>query len=210
MLRTSTLFMFVIALQFSASDSFAQSAPNPINLSPHHRKITRSQVFQVTAELKRQEKFLRDVASRYEAVCSYEFAPLLNYKYVWNALRENRVRLNGAQRNLTGTQTKLITEGYDQLEADVLLLFLDHQMSLLNDALELNELQYLEMQKALTVDLDQKRALVAKKGINPRLFLNRLDTLSRQAEKKILSILFPEQKKIFHKQMDFTKDRLVG
>ena len=216
MIKIFTLLIVPLTLHsLSAGGAYAQTVsgktPGEITtLSSSRRKITRSQVFQVAAELKRQQQFLRDVASRYEAVSLYDFTPLLSYSYVWNALRENRTRLADPRRRLSGAQSKLIVEGYDRLESDVLLLFLDHQLGLLNDALELNELQYQEMQNTLMADLEQKRSLVSSKGIDSRSFATRLAAVSAQTEKKILSILFPEQRRMFHKQIALNRDRLVG
>lgn len=201
----------LLALQlFLPCDSFSQTGNKEIRQPAIGRKISRAQVFQVNAELERQQRFLRDVASRYEAVSVHDFTPLLSYSYVWSALRENRSRLVDPHGRLTTAQSKLIVEGYERLEAEVLLLFLDHQLSILNETLELDEMQYSEMQKVLTVDLDRKRSLLSAKHIDAKLFLRRLDMLSGQTKKKILSLLLPGQRRMFDKQMSLTRDRLVG
>ena len=210
----SSLLSIAILLLF-APTVFAQYVPDPngdaASKAPTPRsRLSRSHARQVTVELNRQQKFLRDVASRYEAVSEYDFTPLLSYSYVWIALRENRDRLADPQRRLTPAQSELVRSAYDLLETDVLLLFLDHQLTVLSETLELSELQNEAMHKTLTDDLNQRQALVSSKGIDGKMFGQRINALSQQTEKKILSILFPEQRKKFEKQLTLSKDRLIA
>ena len=206
--------MVLIAILLTTQTIFAQDVPAPgghaFKRSAARNRVSRAQAFRVTSELTRQQKFLNGVASRYEAVSAYDFTPLLNYSYVWNALRENRARLGDPRRGMTPDQSRLLADGYDLLESDILLLFLDHQLSVLTETLELTEMQSEEVHKTLAEDLGGKQALVAAKGIDAKLFGLRINALSQQTEKKILAILFPEQRKKFEKQLTFNKDRLVG
>ena len=207
--------LFIAILLLFAPTAFAQYVRDQHEYATSRPRaprstISRSHARQVTVELNRQQKFLRDVASRYEAVSEYDFTPLLSYSYVWIALRENRDRLADPQGRLTPAQSELLRTGYDLLETDILLLFLDHQLSVLSETLELNELQNEAMHKTLTDDLNQRQALVSSKGIDRKMFGQRINALSQQTEKKILSILFPEQRKKFEKQLTLSKDRLIA
>ena len=214
MSKAVPLPVVLVAIVFAAVTTFAQDAPAPegyaFKRSATRNRISGAQASHVTSELDRQQKFLNGVASRYEAVSTYDFTPLLSYSYVWNALRENRARLLDPRSPMTPEQSRLLAEGYDLLESDVLLLFLDHQLSVLSETLELTELQSEEVHKTLAEDLSRKQALASAKGIDAKLVGLRIDALSQQTEKKILAILFPEQRKRFEKQLTFNRDRLVG
>jgi hypothetical protein len=214
MSKVVSLPFVLLAIALTATTILAQDIPatdgHAFKRSATRSWISRAQAFHVTSELNRQQKFLNGVASRYEAVSAYDFTPLLNYSYVWNALRENRARLGDPRRRMTPDQSRLLADGYDLLESDILLLFLDHQLNVLTETLELTEMQSEEVHKTLAEDLSGKQALVAAKGINAKLFGLRINALSQQTEKKILSILYPEQRKKFEKQVTFNKDRLVG
>ena len=169
-----------------------------------------SKTFQITSELKQQQKFLRDVATRYEAVSAHDFTPLLNYTYVWNALREHRMALVDPRRGLKPDQVELIREGYELLESDVVLRFLDHQLGMLDETLQLDEAQYEQVEKILSSDLEQKRVLLTTKGINSKLFLQQIQLISHASEKSVLAVLTDEQRTVFHKQIGLTRDRLIG
>jgi hypothetical protein len=191
----------------SAQNSSARHGAAKIRQPP---AAAAAKSFQITSELKQQQKFLRDVATRYEAVSVYDFIPLLSYTYVWNALREHRIALADPRRGLKPDQAELIREGYELLESDVVLRFLDHQLGMLDETLQLDEAQYEQIEKVLSADLAQKRALLATKGINSKLFLQRIHMISHESEKNVLTVLTEEQRTIFHKQIVLTRDRLVG
>lgn len=213
MSRVLPILLFAVALQFIAVEqSFGQTTDASIIRSDEHvRKSPRAnESSRVNTELRRQQKFLRDVAARYEAVSVHDLTPLLSYTYVWRALRENRARLVTPNSHLSSEQIKLVERGYDLLETDVLLSFVDHQISVLNETLELDELQYSALEKILSTDLNQKRALLSDKTVNSASFGRRLQVFSDQTEKRIVSILQPEQRKSFYKHLVLNRDRLVG
>ncbi|PYS99048.1 MAG: hypothetical protein DMF63_13325 [Acidobacteria bacterium] len=205
MLKIATFFalsaLFVCApvrsnAQTRTPDSTASLRPN--------------QNLKVTTELQRQQKVLQDIAARYEEASTYDLTPLLKYTYVWSALRENRSSIALQNPHLTASQSRLFKKTYDLLEQDTLLSFLDHQMSLLNDSLELDEAQQEEVQKILTMDISNKRVLLSTTNISSKDFRLRLDKVSDTTEKHILGILYPEQRRVFDRQLMFNRDRLVG
>jgi hypothetical protein len=178
--------------------------------SKRHTSLDRARTRQVAVELERQQAFLRGVTSRFEAVAIHDFTPLLQYSYVWTALRDNRVRMAKQARTLTSEQSKLIIYGYDALEKEVVASFGDYQLSILNEVLELNEMQMEEVQKAVEDDLNSRRVLLKSRDIGIAQFTSRVNAISKKTETRILEILFPEQRKRFERELNFTRDRLVG
>jgi hypothetical protein len=164
----------------------------------------------VNAELERQQRFLRDVTSRFEAVALNDITPLLEYSYIWMALRDNRERMGRSGRSLTATQSKLVADGYDKLEKEVVATFGDHQLSILNEVLELNDQQLQDIQMIVEDDLNSRRDLLKTKGLSPRDFANRVSAISKGTETRILGALSPAQRKVFDRQLNFNRDRLVG
>jgi hypothetical protein len=205
------LFAIPLALSAPASAQGRERQSDAVlkRLAKNH-SFSRLQVTQVADELERQQVVLRHIAARFEAVADRDFTPLLRYPYVWSALRENRMRVVDPNHRLSAAQSKLLEEGYGLLEEEVILSFLDHQLAVFNDALELNEVQMDEVQKALTVDLSQKRMLLSSKDLSAAAFVRKLDSVSDATEKSVLAVLFPEQRKIFNHQLFFNRDRLVG
>ena len=167
-------------------------------------------MLKVTAELTRQQKFLRDVASRYEAVANYDFAPLLKYSYVWTALRENREKLERSSPALPLDQAKLFRRAYDQLETDVVMSFLDHQLSILNESLELDDTQTDQLQKVLTMDVGRRRLLLADRSLTAAQFVQKIADVSESTERAIVALLTPEQTNRFEQQMNANRDRLIA
>jgi hypothetical protein len=172
-------------------------------------KITRKPNVKVTAELQRQQKFFEAIAARYEEISTYDLTPLLKYPYFWNALRENRESAAQPKAHLTPSQLRQFRKAYDLLEEETLLSFLDQQLSLLTESLELDEAQQGETQKVLTIDITNKRSLLLA-SIGPKDFQHRLDNISGATEKHILAILYPEQRRLFDQQQMFNRNRLVG
>ena len=164
----------------------------------------------VAKELDRQRLFLQNVTSRYEAVSVTEFTPYLSYAYIWKALKENRDHLSRERNGLTAAQFAAVKKGYEMLEQDVLLEFVDQQLSVLCDELGLNTIQTDEVEKLLAQDLKRKQSLLSARGLSEYLFSQRVTDLSEATEKRILEILFPEQRERFSRQVRFNKDRLVG
>ena len=196
---------FAIALSFSIGVS-AQSKSAPRR--KHATSTARNAI--VARELDRQRLFLQNVTSRYEAVSVNEFTPYLSYAYVWKALKENRDQLSRQRRGLTSAQFAAVKKGYEMLEQDVLLEFVDQQLSVLSNELDLNGIQTDDVEKLLTQDLKQKRSLLSAPGIDVFVFSQRVTALSDTTEKRILEILFPEQREKFIRQLRFSRDRLVG
>ena len=209
MLKIATFVMFSVLVCTSPllAQNEASTLERPILNSV--AKIARKHDHKVTAELERQQKFLQDIAARYEEVSTYDLTPLLKYPYVWSALRENRSRVAQPKEKLTAAQSKLFIKAYDLLEEETLLSFLDHQLSILTEALDLDESQQEGMQKILTMDLSNKRVLLAT-FIPSQDFQRRLDKVSDGTEKRILALLYPEQRRMFDRQQVFNRNRLVG
>ena len=172
-------------------------------------KIASKPNVKVTAELQRQQKFFEAIAARYEEVSTYDLTPLLKFPYVWNALRENRASVAQPNAQLTPSQSRLFRKAYDLLEEETLLSFLDQQLNLLTESLELDEAQQEGMQNILTIDLTNKRSLLSA-AVGPKDFQHRLDSISGATEKHILAILSPEQRRMFDRQQMFNRNRLVG
>jgi len=200
-----------LSIAFCISDTSAQNQPpnlerpTPGNVA----RVTRGQNVKVTAELQRQQKFFLDIAARYEEVSTYDLTPLLKFPYVWNALRENRSQVLQPKAGLTVAQSRLFLKAYDLLEEETLLSFLDQQINLLTETLELDEAQQEQVQKILTIDLTNKRTLLAA-FVGPQDFQRRLDKCSDVTEKHILAILYPEQRTMFDRQQMFNRNRLIG
>lgn len=178
------------------------------NVTGRRHSLTTPQSPQVRVELERQQKFLRGITSRYESFAANDFTPLLRYRYVWNALRENRARLADPKSEVATSDT--FKKGYEALERDVLMTFLDHQLGILSEALDLNDVQLDDVRNALIADLAGKRLLLSSKTLTDEGFARKLSDLSEQTEKKIVSVLFADQRKQFYQQMYFKRDRLVG
>lgn len=215
MLRIFTVLtlLFVVPTVFSnsaAAQGRERQADAVLKRLTRTRSFSRNQVTQVANELERQQVFLRRIAARFEAAADRDFTPMLRYPYVWSALRENRSKVLDPRNQLSAAQSKLLAEGYELLEEEVLLSFMDFQLSVFNDALELNEIQMDEVQKLLSIDLAQKRLLLGSKELSAAGFGRKLDAVSDETEKKILAVLFPEQRKTFNHQLFFNRDRLVG
>ena len=207
MLKIATLVAITAACCYT---SFAQNQPSSLERpSPGQVARTRSKDPKVTAELQRQQKFFQDIAARYEEVSTYDLTPLLKYPYVWSALRENRSRIAQPNAGLTASQSRLFAKAYDLLEEETLFSFLDHQVSILTENLDLDENQQAEIQKILTMDLSNKRSLLSI-SIGQQNFQQRVDKLSDATEKHILAILYPEQRRMFDRQQMFNRNRLVG
>lgn len=210
MLYSFALFALFIALQLLLPISTAaQSSVRPRKIGSAHSD-TRTQNRQVAVELERQQRFLRKVTARFEAVASQDVTPLLKYSYVWNALRENRDQLSVVERRLSTDQSKLLAKSYDALEKEVVATFGDHQLAILNEVLELNEIQFEEIQKAVEDDLNSRRDLLKTMGMSSSEFVKRLTAISTKTETQIIAALFPEQRKNFQRQVDFNRDRLIG
>jgi hypothetical protein len=172
-------------------------------------QIAGKQNVKVNAELQRQQKFLQDIAARYEEVSAFDLTPLLKFPYVWNALRENRARVALLKSELTAAQLRQFKKAYDLLEEETLFSFLDQQLNLLTDTLELDEAQQEQVLKILTMDLSNKRSLLLM-SVGPEEFRRRLDGLSDAAEKRILAFLYPEQRKMFDRQQMLNRNRMIG
>ena len=209
--KPAFLALVAATVLFSNSECLAQESEE-LFLKPAagRQKLNRSQNRQVAAELERQQEFLRGVSARFEAVANHDFTPLLQYSYVWIALHENRGRMTKSADRMSSEQSKLFAKSYDELEKEVVATFGDFQLSILNDVLELNELQFDAVQKALEADLNSRRGLLKTKELSDRAFAAKLNALSAQTETRILAVLFPEQRKIFDRQVNFNRDRLVG
>ena len=164
----------------------------------------------VMNELDRQRLFLQKVTSRYEAVSVNEFTPYLSYGYIWKALKENRQQLTREMKKLTPAQAGAVKKGYEMLEEDVLRQFVDQQFNVLISELGLNEVQVNEIEKLLANDLKLKRSLLSASGHTPETFGERIEAISSATEKRILSILFPEQKETFRREVNLNRNRLVG
>ena len=214
MFRTSPVLSITLVPLILIGGAFAQSSrdlrPDAAIKPAGREKGARGQSRQVAAELERQQEFLRTVTSRFEAVALHDFTPLLQYSYVWIALRENRMRLERPVGRMSKDQTALLEEGYDALEKEVVTSFGDYQLSILNDVLELNDLQFQDVQKAVDDDLSSRRDLLKTKDLTATDFALKLNVVSANTESRILSILFPEQRKVFDRQLNFNRDRLVG
>ena len=218
MLRTFTAFKLTVALAISfilstgmlAQSRRASQTDTTIKQLTRGKNASRRPDFNLSIELRRQQRFLSDVATRYEAVSVHDLTPQFSYTYVWNALRENRTRLVDPRRRLKPDQVILVREAYELLETDVVLRFLEHQLGRFDETLQLDESQYGQVEKILTNDLQQKRALLSVRGIDSRQFLQRLQIISSGSEKNILLILSAEQRKNFYKQIDLTRARLVA
>ncbi len=76
---------------------------------------------------------------------------------------------------------------------------LDDQLALYQHELELNELQYLEAEKILRKDADEKMRLL-KEAPDGASFINRLTTISLETEASIRKILFAEQERLYNKR----------
>jgi hypothetical protein len=211
---TFAFLALFLALQLAAAATDAQSAPRsvkaPVTKPPSKRATNTRQSKVVAAELEREQRFLRDVTSRFESVASHDITPLLRYSYVWSALRENRIKLASANTNLDPSQMKLFAASYDKLEKEVVATFGDRQLSILNDVLELNDQQFQDIQKAVEDDLSSRRDLLKMKSLPASDFASRVRKISAATEKAILGVLFPEQRRTFQKQLNFSHDRLVG
>ena len=206
MRKVFAVFAFpVIALLFSF-DTSAQS--RSISSRTHPTAATRNAV--VATELDRQRLFLQNVTSRYEAKSATEFTPYLSYTYIWKALKENRDHLSRQRHALTIDEFAAVKKGYEMLEHDVLMQFVDLQVSVFSDELELNSIQTEEMEKVLIQDLNQKKTLLAATGLSPDIFEQRVAALSDATEKRILARLFPEQRSRFNEQIQFSRNRMVG
>lgn len=208
MLKISISLLFSVVLCIAGtSTTSAQNLerPTPDGVA----KLARKQSVKVTAELERQQKFFLNIAARYEEVSTYDLTPLLKFPYLWNALRENRSRVLQPKAGLTASQSRSFLKAYDLLEEETLLSFLDQQINLLAETLELDEAQQEEVQKILTMDLSNKRALL-EASLNSKDFRRRLDKCSDATEKHILAILYPEQRNMFDRQQMFNRNRLVG
>jgi hypothetical protein len=208
--------LIALTIVFAATVSFGQNAGSVRSsqktrvTSKRNATLDRTQNRQVATELARQQAFLRNVTSRFEAVAIHDFTPLLQYSYVWTALRENRVRVAKHVRSMKAEQSRLITNGYDSLEKEVVASFGDYQLSILNEVLELNEMQMEDVQKAVEDDLNARRVLLKSKDIGIAQFASRVNAISKKTETRILEILFPEQRKRFDRETNFARDRLVG
>jgi len=214
MSKTFTLLaLLAVAYVLNPPGSHAQNRA-VISTADLTRRVTarniHSRNLKLAAELQRQQKVLQNIAARYEEVSTYDLTPLLKYPYVWSALRENRSRVASPNVRLSTSESRVFKKAYDLLEEDTLMSFLDHQISILNEALELDEAQLAEMQKTLTMDLSNKRALLSNATIGAADFRRRLDQISDATEKRILAILFPEQRKMFDRQLMFERNRLIG
>jgi len=212
MLKIATIVVLSIVFCLTGNNTlYAQNQtpdlerPNPQSVA----KIARSQNVKVAAELQRQQKFLQDIAARYEEVSETDLTPLLKFPYVWNALRENRSRIAQPKVRLTVSQSRLFKKAYDLLEEETLLSFLDQQIAILTETLELDETQQADVQKILTMDLSNKRSLLLA-SLGPQDFQRRLDKVSDTTEKSILLMLSEEQRNTFFHQQTFNRDRLVG
>lgn len=206
MRKVLVIFAFLAIALFFSLDVSAQSKSAP--RTKHATATSRNAV--VAKELDRQRLFLQNVTSRYEAVSLNEFTPYLSYTYVWKALKENRDHLSHQRRGLTVAQFAAVKKGSEMLEQDVLMEFVDQQLSVFSDELGLNTIQTDEVEKLLTQDLKLKRSLLSAPGVSDYVFSQRITALSDATEKRILEILFPEQRERFIRQVRFSRDRLVG
>lgn len=188
----------------------ANKSRNSRLTSTRHKVTDRARSRRVTSELQRQQEFLRDVTARFEAVASHDFTPLFQYSYVWTALKDNRDQIAKQVKTLTPEQSTQITKGYDELEKEVVALFGDHQLGILNGVLELNEQQVEDVQKAVEDDLNARRVLLKTKDMTLKEFALKVDSISDKTETRILALLFPEQRKRFDRELNFTRDRLLG
>lgn len=203
MRKVFVVFAFAaIALFFSFSIS-AQS-----KRVSSDRQAQRSAL--VTAELDRQRLFLMNMTSRYDSVAVSEFTPYFSYSYVWRALKENRDQLSQQRKGLTAPQFAEVEKCYSMLERDVLQQFVDQQLSVFDDELDLNDVQTDEIGKLLNQDLKRKRSLLSTVGLTDREFTDSVAASSEATEKQILNLLFPEQKEKFRQQVNFSRDRFVG
>ena len=200
----------VFSIVFCIVTTGTLSAQNLERPSPDSvAKLAGKQNHKVTAELQLQQQFFQNIAARYAEVSTYDLTPLLKFPYVWNALRENRSRVLQPKAGLTSSQSRLFLKTYDLLEEETLLSFLDQQISLLTETLELDEAQQQEVQKSLTMDLTNKRSLL-EATVGPEDFRRRLDKVSDATEKHILAVLSPEQRRMFARQQTFNRNRMVG
>ena len=212
MLRITTLVVLSIAFCITATSTlYAQGQtlrierPSPGKVA----QVAGTQNVKVTAELQRQQKFFQDIAARYEEVSTYDLTPLLKFPYVWNALRENRENVGRLSTVLTASQSRQFNKAYELLEESTLLSFLDLQVNLLTETLELDEGQQEEILKILTMDLSNKRSLLTT-FVGSQDFRNRLDSCSDATEKHILLVLSPEQRRSFDRQQTVNRNRLIG
>lgn len=203
-----------ITLFLLSTISYAQrsgSVPSQKRTSVSSNKVhQRSRSPRIANELQRQQEFLRKVTARFHAVATHDLTPLMQYSYVWTALRENRTRISGDGRLMTGEQNKLFLKGYDSLEKEVVATFGDFQLSILNEVLELNESQLDKVQKAVEDDLNVRRVLLKSNVLSDRQFAMRIDAISAKTETRILAVLFPEQRLKFDRELNSTRNRLVG
>jgi hypothetical protein len=207
---SKTVFPFVFFVTLFILSPFELVGQNRVDGQAGARPRTAGQHFNVTAELEREEKFLGDIAARYEEISDHDLTPLLKYAYVWNALRENRLRIAERNHHLTASQSRVFKLAYNQLEENTLQSFLDQQIRLLIEALDLDQIQLNDVQNLLTVDLSNKRKLMSDSRVAEVQFRLRLDQISDATERDILAILTPEQRKMFDRRLNFNRDRLVG
>ena len=199
-------FAFLAIALFFSADLHAQSRPTRVKRTA----AVTSRNSAVMNELDRQRLFLQKVTSRYEAVSINEFTPYLSYGYIWKALKENREQLKREMKRLTPSQSAAVKKGYEMLEEDVLRQFVDQQFNVLISELDLNEVQISEIEKLLGNDLKHKRSLLSATGHTPQTFAERIETISDATEKRIISILFPEQRERFRQEVSFSRNKFVG
>ena len=199
-------FAFLAIALFTSVDLHAQSKTT----TSKRKAAVATRSTAVVTELDRQRLFLQKVTSRYEAVSINEFTPYFSYTYVWKALKENRDHLSRQAKVLTPAQFSAVKKGYDMLEADVLRQFVDQQTNVLISELELNEVQINEVEKLLGEDLTIKRSLLSATGHSLETFAERVTAISDSTQRKIVALLFPEQRDEFQRELTFSRDRLVG
>ncbi len=206
MRKVAVGFAFLAIAFFLSSDINAQSRSVRVKKTA----AVTSRNLAVMNELDRQRLFLQKVTSRYEAVSVNEFTPYLSYGYIWKALKENREQLSGEMKRFTPAQSVAVKKGYEMLEEDVLRQFVDQQFNVLIAELDLNDVQVNEIEKFLASDLKLKRSLLSASGHTVQTFAERIESISDETEKRILSILFPEQREKFREEVNFSRNKFVG
>lgn len=211
MLVRSAVFALIALPLLFVSTSHAQRTPRSMR-SSESRRLTSSHVpnEQVSIELQRQREFLRAVTSRFEAVAVHDVTPLLQYSYVWNALHDNRAQIATIVKYMPPAEARLISLGYDEMEKEAMAKFGDFQLEILSGVLDLDETQVNEVGRAVEDDLIARRLLLITKGVDAGEFANKIRTISVNTEKRILKVLSPEQLRLFDREINFARDRLVG
>lgn len=185
-LVVSALFIF----GFASHNVQAQANRN---LRSNNRVAENASLKGMSAELEKHTRLLQRALARY--MTSTGITPYIDSVSFWIELRDSR--LTAPDRS--PKDKAALHEAFAKLEDDVVQIMLDDQLALYQHELELNELQYLAIEKILRKDADAKVRLLYEDPTGGS-FIPRLSAITLETEASIRKMLFAEQQRLYDKR----------